>query len=123
MAGAAARAGPGASGGSAAAAVPPAVSAVDPHAARPTIAFFGSERSGASRQAEAYLAHVLQHRRNHDTFGILRVVKERKPELFERFRIEQIPTLLVIENRRVALRVERPRGARELERQLAHWLR
>ena len=43
-----------------------------------TLAFFFSPRSGRSRRAEGYLAEVLQRRRNHDTFKVVRVMNSIK---------------------------------------------
>jgi len=40
----------------------------------------------------------------------------------ERFRIETVPTLVVVENKAVKARLERPRGCREIEGFLAPWL-
>ena len=40
----------------------------------------------------------------------------------ERFRIETVPTLVVVENKAVMARLERPQGCREIEGFLASWL-
>ena len=40
----------------------------------------------------------------------------------ERFRIETVPTLVVVENKAVMARLERPQGCREIEGFLAPWL-
>ena len=45
-----------------------------------------------------------------------------RPDLLERFRIESVPTLVVVENKAVAARLVRPRGCREIEGFLAPWL-
>ena len=50
-------------------------------AARPSLVFFYSSRSGASRRVEGFLAQVLQRRRNHDTFRIYRVDDVERPDL------------------------------------------
>jgi hypothetical protein len=42
--------------------------------------------------------------------------------LLERFKIETVPTLVVIQGRAVAGRLERPRGCREIEGFLSPWL-
>ena len=43
--------------------------------------------------------------------------------IFERFRIEQVPTLLVIESRAVRARLVEPRGSAEITLFLSPWLR
>jgi thioredoxin-like negative regulator of GroEL len=89
---------------------------------RPGLIFFHSRRSGSSRRAEGYLAQVLQWRRNHDTFALYRIAREERPDLHERFGIEQLPTLCVIEDRSVRATLESPKGAREIATFLADWL-
>jgi thioredoxin-like negative regulator of GroEL len=89
---------------------------------KPGLVFFYSNVSGACRRAEGFLAQVLQRRQNHETFTLYRVAKEDRPDLVERFGVEQMPTLLVVEDRRVCGRLERPRGCREIESFLAPWL-
>ncbi len=65
---------------------------------------------------------MLQRRRNHGTFTVVQVAQEERPDLVERFRIETVPTLVVVEGKSVAGRLERPRGCRDIERFLAPWL-
>jgi thioredoxin-like negative regulator of GroEL len=98
---------------------------VDTHTAvadRPKLVLFYSARSGACRKAEGFLAQVLQRRRNHQTFRIYRVEREKRPDLVERFGIETTPTLVVVDGKTVRARLENPRGCREIESFLAPWL-
>jgi thioredoxin-like negative regulator of GroEL len=90
---------------------------------RPILAFFRSDRSGRCKRVDGFLAQVLQRRRNHESFVIKNVVQEERPDLFERFRIEQVPTLLVIEGRAVRARLVAPRGSAEITLFLSPWLR
>jgi thioredoxin-like negative regulator of GroEL len=90
---------------------------------RPILAFFRSDRSGRCKRVDGFLAQVLQRRRNHESFVIKNVVQEERPDLFERFRIEQVPTLLVIEGRAVRGRLVEPRGSAEITFFLSPWLR
>jgi thioredoxin-like negative regulator of GroEL len=90
---------------------------------RPILAFFRSDRSGRCERVDGFLAQVLQRRRNHESFVIKNVVEEERPDLFERFRIEQVPTLLVIEGRAVRARLVAPRGSAEITLFLSPWLR
>jgi len=61
------------------------------------------------------------HRPGHvDDF---RVAVDLRPDLAERFRIDVVPTLVVVEGRKVRKRIVDPNGCREIEGELAPWLR
>jgi thioredoxin-like negative regulator of GroEL len=90
---------------------------------KPRLVFFHSERSGPSRRVEGFLAQVLQRRGNHDTFRLLRVSTEERPDLAERFAVEEIPTLMVVDGSQVSGRLPTPRGCEQIETFLAPWLR
>ena len=90
---------------------------------RPTLVVFHSTRSGSSRRTDGFLAQVLQRRGNHATFRLLRVDSERRPDLLERFRVTEIPTLLVLAEGRVSARLSRPRGCADISELLAPWLK
>jgi len=98
------------------------ISAAASHAHKPGLVFFYSPVSGACRRAEGFLAQVLQRRRNHGTFRLYRVDEKERPDIVERFGIETMPTLVVVEDKVVRARLERPRGCREIESFLAPWL-
>jgi thioredoxin-like negative regulator of GroEL len=91
-------------------------------ATQPRLVFFTSSLSGHCRRVEGFLAQVLQRRRNHGTFRVVFVDADEQPELRARFGVTELPTLVVVEDREVRARVERPRGCREIERALAPWL-
>jgi thioredoxin-like negative regulator of GroEL len=90
---------------------------------RPRLVFFYSHASGRCRRVEGFVAQVLQRRANHDTFDVMRVEAGDRPDLHKRFRVETLPTLLVIEDNRVRGRLADPGGCAEIERFLAPWLR
>ena len=89
---------------------------------QPRLVFFHSALSGQCRRVEGFLAQVLQRRRNHGTFKVVRVAEEERPDLLERFKISKVPTLVVVQGSAVAGRLERPRGCRDIEGFLAPWL-
>lgn len=95
----------------------------DAQRAKPTLLFFTSSRDGRSRRTEGFLAQVLQRRRNHETFTVRYVTREERPDLLERFRIQQTPTLVVVQENRVHSRLPVPRGAEEIQTFLAPWLK
>jgi thioredoxin-like negative regulator of GroEL len=90
---------------------------------KPRLVFFHSTSSGRSRRVEGFLAQVLQRRSNHDTFELLRVDADSNGELVEQFKIEAIPTLVVVADKRAKAWLPDPQGCREIERFLAPWLR
>ena len=94
----------------------------EPVRTKPGLVFFHSAVSGNCRRVEGFLAQVLQRRRNHGTFKLYSVAKEERPDLVERFGIETLPTLVVVEGKRVQARLEHPRGCRDIEAFLAPWL-
>jgi thioredoxin-like negative regulator of GroEL len=85
--------------------------------------FFQSPSSGRCRRVEGFLAQVLQRRSNHDAFTILRVDADAHKELVERFRIQSVPTLVVVADRRACAWLPNPQGCRDIEKFLAPWLR
>jgi thioredoxin-like negative regulator of GroEL len=89
----------------------------------PRLVFFHSSVSGRCRRVEGFIAQVLQRRQNHETFIYLRVPQEDYPEMFERFGIDELPTLVVIEDNAVRGQLATPRSCREIERFLAPWLK
>jgi hypothetical protein len=72
---------------------------------------------------EGFLAQVLQRRHNHGTFALQQVNALERPELVERLRVTTLPTLLVIESRKVRGRIEGLTGCAELEHALEPWLK
>jgi thioredoxin 1 len=90
---------------------------------RPILIFFGSTRSGPSRRMEAFVDQVLQSRKNHETFRRRKVDIDNQPALAEQFGIRQAPTIVVVDQNRVARRIEGRVGVQELRTQLADWLR
>jgi hypothetical protein len=50
------------------------------------------------------------------------VAEEARPDLIRRFRIDTLPTLVVVEGKSVAARLVRPRGCRDIESFLSPWL-
>jgi thioredoxin-like negative regulator of GroEL len=89
---------------------------------RPQLIFFFSPRSGRCRRVEGYIAQVLQRRRNHDTFKLVRVSVDERPDLARKFHVDEVPTVCVVEHGKLQLCVVSPRGCRQLERELEPWL-
>ena len=70
---------------------------------RPLLVFFTSRRSGPARRMESLLAHIARKER-----GRLRVSKvdvDDRPDLAERFQVDQAPSLVLVVEQRVVSRL------------------
>ena len=90
---------------------------------KPQLLFFFDPTDGRARRVEAYIAQVLQRRRNHDAVVVRRVDVSRHAALAERLRIGSTPALLVVETNTVRARIERPRSSKAIQELLKPWLR
>ena len=82
----------------------------------PQLVFFTSRRSGPARRMESLLAHIARKER-----GRLRVSKvdvDDRPDLAERFRVEQVPSLALVVERRVVSRLDGRATAPRIESML-----
>jgi hypothetical protein len=66
---------------------------------------------------------VLQRRRNFENFELHRVDANERADLSKRLAVERVPTLVVVEGKRVRARIEEPRGCAEIEETLRPWLK
>lgn len=86
----------------------------------PLLVFFWSERSGPARRMESLLAHLA--RKERERLRIRRIDVDASPELAERFGVEQVPTLVLVKDRRVVSRLDGRMSAPKIEAMLApHW--
>ena len=84
---------------------------------RPLLVFFWSERSGPARRMESLLAHL--ERKERERLRIRRVDVDASPELAERFRIEIVPTLVLVKGKRAVARLDGRTSAPRIEAMLA----
>jgi len=89
---------------------------------KPSLLFFYSPSDGRSRRVESLLAQALQRNKNHGTFEVRRIDVTKHPQVAARFRIEKLPVLCVVEDRRVVKRIVAPRATPEIRRALSPWL-
>jgi thioredoxin-like negative regulator of GroEL len=75
-----------------------------PDDARPLLVFFYSQRSGPARRMESLLAHLA--RKERERLRVRRVDVEERPEIAERFRVREVPTLVLVRDRKVVARLE-----------------
>lgn len=90
--------------------------------ARPVLLFFHSRASGRCRRVHGYLSQVLQRRRNHQTFRVVQVDIDDRPELAAHFGVSKVPTIIVLGGSVPLSRVEEPSGRAAVEAALASWL-
>jgi len=83
---------------------------------RPMLVFFWSERSGPARRMESLLAHLA--RKERARLIVKRVDVEERPDLAARFRVEQVPTIVLVKDKRVVGRLEGRASAPRIERML-----
>ena len=84
---------------------------------RPLLVFFTSERSGPARRMESLLAHVA--RKERETLRIKRVDVDARPDLVEKFRVSQVPSLALVVGKRVVARLDGRSTAPKIESMLA----
>jgi thioredoxin-like negative regulator of GroEL len=83
---------------------------------RPLLVFFSSERSGPARRMDSLLAHLA--RKERERLRVTRVDVESQPEVAARFRVESVPTLVLVKDKRVVDRLEGRVSAPRIERML-----
>lgn len=84
---------------------------------RPLLVFFCSERSGPARRMESLLAHLA--RKERARLRVRRVDVDRSPELAERFKVEVVPTLVLVKDKHAVARIDGRTSAPRIEAMLA----
>src|SRR3954471_7308276 len=87
-----------------------------PDPASPLLVFFSSRRSGPARRMESLLAHIARKERERLRVTIVDI--EERAELAERFRVDSVPTLVLVKDKRVVARLEGRASAPRIERML-----
>jgi thioredoxin 1 len=82
----------------------------------PTLLFFATTRSGPARRMESLLAHLARKERGR--LQIWRIDADERPEWVERLKIDAIPTLILIKNRKAVARLEGRVSAPQIDRML-----
>jgi len=83
---------------------------------RPLLVFFWSERSGPARRMESLLAHL--ERKERQRLRVRRVDVDTNPELAERFKVDIVPTLILVKNRKAVSRLDGRTSAPRIEAML-----
>ena len=83
---------------------------------RPQLVFFWSERSGPARRMESLLAHL--ERKERDRLRVRRVDVDANPDLAERFKVDIVPTLVLIKDKKAVSRLDGRTSAPRIEAML-----
>lgn len=84
---------------------------------RPLLVFFWSERSGPARRMESLLAHL--ERKERQRLRLRRVDVDANPALAERFKVDVVPTLVLVKGKRAVARLDGRTSAPRIEAMLA----
>ena len=87
---------------------------------KPLLVFFTSRRSGPARRMESLLAHLARKERTR--VRVMRVEVEAQPELAEKFRVHDVPTLVLVTRKRAVDRIAGRASAPAIEAMLARHL-
>jgi thioredoxin-like negative regulator of GroEL len=85
--------------------------------------YFTSARSGPARRVESLLDQVLQERRNHEVFDRSVVDIDEDRSAAEQYAVEEVPTILVVENGEERCRIDGRPSVAALREALSPWLR
>ena len=83
---------------------------------RPLLVFFWSERSGPARRMESLLAQL--ERKERQRLRVRRVDVDANPDLVERFKVEVVPTLVLVKDRKAVSRLDGRTSAPRIEAML-----
>ena len=87
---------------------------------RPLLVFFSSERSGPARRMESLLAHL--ERKERHRLRVKRVDIDASAEIAARFKVDVVPTLVLVKDRKVVCRLDGRTSAPRIEAMLAPYL-
>jgi thioredoxin 1 len=87
---------------------------------KPLLVFFTSERSGPARRMESLLAHLARKERTR--VRVMRVEVEAQPELAQKFKVTDVPTLVLVKRKKVVDRLDGRASAPKIESMLARHL-
>jgi thioredoxin 1 len=83
---------------------------------RPLLLFFTSRQSGPARRMESLLAHIA--RKERDRLRVSKIDVDERPEVAERFKVQQVPALTLVVEKRVVSRIDGRATAPRIESML-----
>jgi thioredoxin 2 len=82
----------------------------------PLLLFFTAQTSGPARRMESLLAHLARKERSR--IRISRIDVDARPEIAEKLKVTEIPTLVLVKEKRPVARLEGRVSAPQIERML-----
>jgi thioredoxin 1 len=86
----------------------------------PILLFFTASTSGPARRMESLLAHLA--RKERDRLRIARIDVAKSPDWVDRLGVTDVPTLVLVKERRPVERLEGRASAPQIERMIAPYL-
>lgn len=87
---------------------------------QPLLLFFTTQRSGPARRMESLLAHLARKERGRLRISLVDV--DKASELTEALNVTQIPTLVLVAERKTVGRLEGRASAPQIEKMIAPYL-
>ncbi len=84
------------------------------------LVFFRSERSGPARRMESLLSHL--ERKERSRLRLVRVDVDERADLALRFKVETVPTLVLVKDKRTVARIVGRASAPKIEAMLEPYL-
>ena len=86
----------------------------------PILLFFANARSGPARRMESLLAHLA--RKERERLRIWRIDADQQKDWVERFNVSDVPTLVLVKDRKTLARLEGRTSAPQIKRMLEPYL-
>ncbi len=90
------------------------------HGSLPLLLFFTTQTSGPARRMESLLAHLA--RKERARLRVSRIDVDASPELAKGLKVTDVPTLVLVKDRRPVARLKGRVSAPQIERMLAPYL-
>ena len=87
---------------------------------RPLLVFFTSARSGPARRMESLVAHIA--RKERDRLRVIQVDVDQRADLVEKLSVEDVPTLVLVVDRKAVGRIAGRASAPKIEAMLEEHL-
>lgn len=86
----------------------------------PLLLFFTAQTSGPARRMESLLAHLA--RKERARLRVSRIDVDSRPEIAEKLKVESVPTLVLVKDKRPVARLDGRVSAPQIERMLEPYL-
>ena len=80
---------------------------------RPLLVFFTSTRSGPARRMESLVAHIA--RKERERLRVIQVDVDQRGDLVEKLGVQDVPTLVLVVNRKAVARLDGRASAPKIE--------